>query len=65
VVGGVVALGAELGVPVLIVAGEVLEDAPARAPAISLVERFGREAALGDAGRCLEAAIAERLSPSS
>ena len=65
VVGGVVALAAEVGVPVLVVAGEVLEDAPAKAPAISLVERFGREAALGDAGGCLEAAVAERLSPSS
>ena len=65
VVGGVVGLAAEVGVEVLVVAGEVFDEAPAGVPAISLVERFGRDRALTDAAACIEEAVAERLSPSS
>jgi glycerate kinase len=65
VVGGVVGLAAEVGVEVLVVAGEVFDDAPANVSAISLVERFGRDKALTQAAACIEAAVAERLSPSS
>src|SRR5687768_13118894 len=43
VVGGVVELAAEHGVPVLAVAGEVFDDVAGRVEAVSLVERFGRE----------------------
>jgi glycerate kinase len=46
-------------------AGEVFDDAPLTVPFISLVDRFGRERALADAADCIEAAVAERLSPSS
>jgi len=65
VVGGVVAMAAEIGVDVLVVAGEVFDDTPPDVAAISLVERFGRERALTEAASCIEEAVAERLSPSS
>jgi glycerate kinase len=65
VVGGVVDLAAEVGVEVLVVAGEVFDDSPANVDAISLVERYGRDRALGSAAACIEDAVAERLSPSS
>lgn len=62
VVGGVVGLAAELGVPVLVVAGEVFDAVDARVDAVSLVQRFGRERALGDTQACISEAVAERLS---
>jgi glycerate kinase len=65
VVGGVVELAAEVGVDVLVVAGEVFDDAPAGVRTISLVERFGRDTALTAAAACIEDAVAERLSVSS
>ncbi len=65
VVGGVIALAAEVGVPVLVVAGEVFDDAGMRAPSISLVDQFGRDRALADAAACIEEAVAACLSPSS
>jgi len=58
VVGGVVELGAALGIPVVAVVGEAFDDAEHRVSTISLVEHFGRERAMGDTLACLrEAAV--------
>ncbi len=62
VVGGVAALAAELGVPVLAVAGEVDADVADRLWTVSLVERYGVEAALARAASCIEDAVAAELS---
>ncbi len=67
VVGGLLELAAEFEVPVLVVAGEVVDDAPAiggddRVAMVSLVDRFGRERALGDAAGCIAEAVAEHLA---
>ena len=43
VVGGVVALAAALWVPVLVVAGDVMDPLPQAVEAVSLTERFGGE----------------------
>ncbi len=61
VVGGVVALAAELGVPVLVVAGEVIEDLPEDLDAVSLTARFGGERSRLDTLACIEEVVAERL----
>jgi hypothetical protein len=52
---------------VLVVAGTVTAEAAGAATAagarvISLVERYGRERALGDTARCIEEAAAEGLA---
>lgn len=54
-VGGVVELAASLEVPVLVVAGEVFDGVvvPGGVTAVSLVERFGRERAVGDTLGCV------------
>jgi glycerate kinase len=56
-VGGVVDLAIEAGVPVLVIAGEVLADElpdlPATVTIVSLVARFGRERALADTAGCV------------
>ncbi len=56
-VGGVVDLATEAGVPVLIVAGDVvageLPELPASVQVVSLVARFGRERALADIAGCV------------
>ena len=62
VVGGVVELAAEIGVPVLVVAGEVFDDAHRRVEAVSLVGRFGRDRALSDPLGCITEVVAERLT---
>lgn len=62
VVGGVLELAAEVDVPVLVVAGEVFDGCEGRVEAISLVERFGRDAAMTDTLRCVEDAVAARLA---
>jgi glycerate kinase len=62
VVGGVVELAAEVGVPVLVVAGEVFDDAHRLVDAVSLVERFGRDRALRDPLGCITEVVAERLA---
>ena len=46
-------LAAELGVPVLVVAGEVFDGVDGRVDAVSLVERFGRERAFADTLACI------------
>jgi glycerate kinase len=58
-VGGVVALAAELGVPVLVVAGEAVEEQPV--PYESLVARFGRERAMTDTLTCIQDVVFEAL----
>jgi len=61
VVGGVVTLAGEVGVPVLVVAGEVIEDLPEGLDAVSLTERFGGERSRLDTLACIEEVVAERL----
>ena len=65
VVGGVVELAAEFGVPVLVVAGEVFDDVGAHVTAVSLVERFGRERAMADTTACITEVVAAHLARSS
>lgn len=61
VVGGVAALAADLGVPVLAVAGQVFDGVGDRVDTVSLVDRFGEERATGDTLACVEEVVAERL----
>ncbi len=63
-VGGVVELARAAGVGVLAVVGEVLDgvQVPAGVDVVSLVERYGRDRALGDTGSCVEQAVAAYLS---
>ncbi|HEV2766694.1 MAG TPA: glycerate kinase [Acidimicrobiales bacterium] len=63
-VGGVVELATVAGVPVLAVAGEVLPDVvvPEGVEVVSLVERFGRDRAVGATLSCVEEVVADRLA---
>lgn len=57
-VGGVAELCESLDVPVVAVVGETFDDTEERIPVVSLVDRFGRERAMGDTLECLaEAAL--------
>ncbi|MGZ4132826.1 MAG: glycerate kinase family protein [Actinomycetota bacterium] len=58
---GVLRLATELSVPALIACGDVEDGLAIDVPVASLVERFGRDAALGDARRSLER-LAEELA---
>lgn len=64
-VGGVVDLAVAAGVPVLIVAGEVLAgelpELPPSVEVVSLVARFGRERAMADAAGCVEEVVRTHL----
>jgi glycerate kinase len=65
-VGGVVEVARELGVPVLVVVGDVYRDElPAtdleRLEVVSLVERFGEDRARNDVLRCVHEVVAETL----
>ena len=64
-VGGVIDLAVAAGVPVLVVAGDVLADElpelPASVEVISLVARFGLERALADAAGCVEEVVGTSL----
>jgi glycerate kinase len=64
VVGGVAALGAAEGIPVLVVAGEVLPGLglPEGLEVVSLVARFGPERAREDTLACIEEAVAGHLA---
>jgi glycerate kinase len=64
VVGGVTGLAAAANIPVIVVAGEIFDEAHLSMPVLSLVERFGRERALRDAANCIEEAVAACLSRS-
>ncbi|MBO0731106.1 MAG: glycerate kinase [Acidimicrobiaceae bacterium] len=59
-VGGVADLAKAAGVPLLIVAGEVVAEPPL--PACSLVERFGRDRAMADPAGCVEEVVATELT---
>jgi glycerate 2-kinase len=63
-VGGVVALAAEAGVEVLVVAGDIDREAVGEMPVtcVCLVERFGRPRAMSDTIACIREVVAERLS---
>ena len=61
VVGGVVNLASEVGVPVLVVAGEVFDEIPAGVDAVSLVERFGRERSMADPLGCVREVVDDHL----
>ena len=53
VVGGVVELGAALGVPVVAVVGECFDDAADRVPTVSLVAEHGRDRSMTATAECL------------
>jgi len=61
VVGGVVERSSAMGVPVIVIAGEVYDDAADRVDAESLVEQFGEQRAKGDPLACIEAVVSARL----
>jgi glycerate kinase len=65
VVGGVAALAAEAGVPVLAIAGEVFDEAESKVATVSLVERFGRDRALTDPAGCIEEAVYDWIKTST
>lgn len=59
-VGGVVELAESAGVPVLVVVGESFGRH--RVPSVSLVERFGRQRAVGETLQCVEEVVADHIS---
>jgi glycerate kinase len=61
VVGGVVEHAAAAGVPVLVIAGELYDDASERVDAVSLVSEFGEDRAKSDPLRCIEEIVSARL----
>lgn len=61
VVGGVAAYAAAVGVPVLVVAGDVYDGADARVDALSLVAHAGEARALGDPLAVIREVVYERL----
>ena len=60
VVGGVATLAASFGVPVLAVAGQVVDGVGDRIDAISLSEEFGFERATSAPGPCVHEALLRR-----
>ncbi|HEU5150074.1 MAG TPA: glycerate kinase [Iamia sp.] len=62
VVGGVAALAAELGVPVLAVAGAIYDGVESRIPAVSLTARVGEERARAEVEALVEEVVAEHLA---
>lgn len=62
-VGGVVAVARRLGVPVLVIAGEVVEGVvlPDGIDVVELVERFGRERSMADAPGCVGDVVSDHL----
>ncbi len=63
-VGGVAELARVAAVPVLVVAGEVLDgvEVPHGVQVVSLVEQWGCERSLGDTGACLQAVVTGHLA---
>lgn len=63
-VGGVVALAAEVGVPVLVIAGDIdrYRAGELPVPCVSLVETFGRSRAMDDPLSCIREVLANRLT---
>lgn len=64
VVGGVAALAAEAGVPLLVVVGQVYGEVATavEGPVVSLVERFGEERAMTDTAACIEEIVSSHLA---
>lgn len=64
VVGGVAALAAEAGVPLLVVVGQVYGEVAAAVggSVVSLVERFGEERAMGATAACIEEVVSSHLA---
>lgn len=62
VVGGLVTMAAEFGVPVLVVAGEVFDGVGDHIDAVSLVSAFGRERAMTDTAACITEVVAAHLA---
>lgn len=63
-VGGVIELAGELDVPVLVVAGQVADDAPAPPPhttVVALQDRYGAERAWADVEGCITDAVSDHL----
>ena len=65
VVGGLMELTAELGVPLLVVAGEVFDGVDERVDAVSLVGRFGRQRAMTETLGCITEAVSDHLTRGS
>jgi glycerate kinase len=65
VVGGIVQLAGELGVPVLVVAGEVMDPLPDGVTAVSLTERFGGERSRLEPLACVEEVVVDHLRSST
>jgi glycerate 2-kinase len=66
VVGGVVELAAEEGVPVVAIVGRLVDaEVAGRVPTVSLVDRFGEERAMTDTVACIEEVAAEILAERS
>ena len=61
VVGGVVGLAATLGIPVLVIAGDIFDGADAGLEAVSLAARVGMERALADPLGVIREVVYERL----
>jgi glycerate kinase len=61
VVGGVAEMAAEFGVPMVVVAGQVLPEVADRVEAISLVDRCGDDRARTDTLACIEEVVTARL----
>jgi glycerate 2-kinase len=57
VVGGVAALAAEAGVPVLAIAGQIYDGCDDRIDALSLTELYGEERSLHDTAACVTDAV--------
>ena len=62
VVGGVIDMATEAGVPVLVVAGQILEPPPAPVEAVSLADRFGLDAAMSRPLELIEQVVSEKLA---
>jgi len=62
VVGGVVGWAAELGIPVLAVAGRCYDGVDERVDAVALVDRFGEERSMADVLGCIEQVVADHLA---
>lgn len=61
-VGGVAELAGDAGVPVIAVAGLVDDDVADQITVLSLVERYGEEAASSDAAGCVRRIVADHLA---
>ncbi|MDQ1437849.1 MAG: glycerate 2-kinase [Acidimicrobiaceae bacterium] len=66
VVGGVAEFADDLGVPLLIVVGQVYgeHDVPGQATVVSLVERYGEDRARNDTAACIDDAVSAFLAGS-